>query len=371
MTDLLKSAWALLREGSRDDAQVALAVAAIALVSGAGLIFTFAYGITARESAACGFFCHVSGGGLAVLAAAGAFSAGGVLGLLFGAPRWGDAGAQPAQPAGAAAAAPSSVRPNTSLEKVADWLTTIIVGLGLVHLKDLEGRVTNMGVWLTNAITLQTKGVNGTPGVVLALSFGVAGFLLVYLWSLRFLPSEIEGAYAAIKKLRQQTENLTQKIEKFKTDPLFTVPPEAQNAIGEKLKSLGVEDAIVADVVKRYSDATRWIDEPMRDFGPVQSEGYKLDVALVDLQAGIWIFTASIETTGGSAQDKAVFLLHNSFSPNAVAEGTRGDRGWSYENQTNGAFCLGAIVVRPGKPSVCLSLDMRMLPGATVAFRDN
>jgi len=377
MRELLKSAWALLREGNRDDAQVALAVSAIALCTGVGLIFTFFFGLTARLSVNCGLFCHISGGGLAVLAAAGAFSAGGVLGLLFGAPRWGDGSAPAAQadgaPGGTAAvqSTPSNVRPNTSLEKVADWLTTIIVGLGLVHLKDLEGRLTDMGIWLTNAITLEARGLNGTPGVVLALSFSVAGFLMVYLWSLRFLPSEIEGAYAAIKRLKQQKENLTKTLEKFRTDPLFNVTPEVQAAITASLKAGGVDDATVGDVVKRYTEATRWIDEPMKEFGPAELEGYKLSVVLKDLQPGIWMFTATLDNADLPPEDKALFLLHNSYSPNVCIEGARTKPGFKYESQTNGAFWLGAIVVRPGKSALRLSLDLRTLPGATDAFKDD
>lgn len=371
MKTMLKSAWALLREGSRDDAQVALAVSALALASSIGLTFTFLWGLTARDAATCGVVCHLSGGGLAVLAAAGAFSAGGVLGLLFGAPRWGESGGAPAA-AGAAqpSAAAAGVRPNTSLERVSDWLTTIIVGLGLVHLKSMKEEVSEMGIWLTNAITLQSGGTNGTPGVVLALAFSVAGFLLVYLWSLRFLPSELQGAYAALKKLEAQKEDLSKKIEKFKTDSLFPVSEQARKEIADALNQLGVDEATVAEVVKRYSGATRWIDEPMKDFGPPEADGYALTVELQDVQPGIWSFKARLTSAAASPEDRAVWLLHNSFGPTVWAESQRGDQGLCYENHTNGAFCLGAVVLRNGKPPLRLSLDMRTLPGVSDAFKE-
>lgn len=378
MPNILKSAWALLREGSRDDAQVALAVAALTLVSGWGLLVAFAYGCFARDAQGCGFLCHAAGGGLAVLSGTGAFFAGGVLGLLFGAPRWGDGGAaapSAAREGDTSGSAPAqtgsaTVRPNTSLERVADWLTTIIVGLGLVHLKDLEGRVTDMGMWLTNAITLHADGKNGTPGVVLALSFGVAGFLLVYLWSLRFLPSELEGAYAAIKRLKQQTEDLSKKIERFKTDPIYAMSPEDQAAMRTRLADNGTDEETIAEALKRYVAATRWIDDPMKDFGSTESDGFRLSVTLKDLQPGIWMFTAIVESASFAEQDKVTFLLHNSFIPNACVDGTRTDRGFVYEGQTNGAFCLGAVVPRPGQPAVRLSLDMRDLPGVPDTFRN-
>jgi hypothetical protein len=388
MKVLLNAAWALLRQGGRDDAQVALAVSAIALLSGAGLVIALLFGIMARSAEGCGIFCHLSGGGLAILAATGAFAAGGVLGLLFGAPRWGDTAA--AQPIGAGVAPGTtlareagagtraiSVRPNTSLEKVADWLTTIIVGLGLVHLRDLRTEVTEMGVWLTNAITLQTAGKNGTPGVVLALTFSVAGFLLVYLWSLRFLPSELEGVYATILKLERtnqvlesEKEGLAKTVEKFRTEPRFALSESAQTALRKQLIDLGADDATADEVVKRYTAATRWIDDPMKDFGPAESEGYKLAVTLKDLQAGIWLFTVTLQSASTLSEERAICLLHNSWGERPFAQAPRADGGFAYEDQTTGAFCVGALVLRPGKPALRLSLDMRTLPGVTEEFKN-
>ena len=73
-------------------------------------------------------------------------SVGGLLGFLFGIPRAMTSGEEAA--AGKDEPAPSTaqgkrsfLRANTNLEEVSDWLTKIIVGLSLVHLKDIEARL--------------------------------------------------------------------------------------------------------------------------------------------------------------------------------------------------------------------------------------
>jgi hypothetical protein len=396
MGNLLNAAWGVLRDGNKNGAQVALAISAIGIACTAGLVLAFLYGISARSEGSCGLGCQLSGGWVAMLAAAGAFSAGGLLGLLFGAPRWTDAPptnahvdavkrpdtdatptGPPVAPALSASNTASRVRPNTSLEKIADWLTTIIVGLGLVHLKDLEGRISESGVWLSNAITLNTAGRNGTVGVVLALTFSVAGFVLVYLWSLRFLPSEIEGAYSAIKALSERTEDLAKKVvsetaslrNRFKNQPLYAVPEQALHEMQNQWLALGLDGQTASELEQRYAAARTWSDEPLAGFGPAQADGFALSAAITELLPGSWHFVATISVQQGAAVDKVVWLLHHSFGPPVWAEGLLGNGRFVYQNQTAGAFCLGALVLRAGQPALRLALDLRNAPGATETFK--
>lgn len=81
--------------------------------------------------------------GTALLVVAAASLVGAILGFLFGIPRSLQAAAQ-AQPADAvaqghasAANASPAFRTNTSLEEISDWLTKIIIGLGLVQFESL------------------------------------------------------------------------------------------------------------------------------------------------------------------------------------------------------------------------------------------
>jgi hypothetical protein len=79
---------------------------------------------------------------------------------------------------------------NTNLEQISDWLTKIIVGVGLVQLTVIPGKLRSLADYLATAF--------GTPAVPSALVmtiifyFGIFGFLLGYLWARIYLKGEFE-----------------------------------------------------------------------------------------------------------------------------------------------------------------------------------
>lgn len=84
-------------------------------------------------------------------------------------------------------------RPNTNLEEVSDWLTKIIVGLGLVHLKDISAYVSKISWTVAASLTSQPVPTPGEMSVAMALVVGfvVLGFLFGYLYTRLFL----QGAF--------------------------------------------------------------------------------------------------------------------------------------------------------------------------------
>ena len=74
---------------------------------------------------------------VAVLVAGGALVAGGPLGFLFGIPR----ALTRSEGAGDTGDTSRGYSPNTNLEDISDWLTKILVGVGLVQFTTLAGRV--------------------------------------------------------------------------------------------------------------------------------------------------------------------------------------------------------------------------------------
>ena len=112
---------------------------------------------------------------LLALAAAGG---GGVLGFLFGVPRY-----------RAHAKIDGDYVPNTNLEQVSDWLTKIIIGATLVELDELARGI--------GALSSTIGGEIGTPGSavvaasILVFSF-VGGFMWSYLWTSVRLMKELE-----------------------------------------------------------------------------------------------------------------------------------------------------------------------------------
>jgi hypothetical protein len=86
-----------------------------------------------------------------LMTAGAAMFVGGLLGFLFGVPYTRE-GEQPAgtkdgqggQQKSGSDALPTSYRPNTSLEQISDWLTKILVGVGLVQIND-SGQTKGVG----------------------------------------------------------------------------------------------------------------------------------------------------------------------------------------------------------------------------------
>jgi hypothetical protein len=398
---LLYRAWRVLCSGNAENSQVALAIAVIATIGTFGCIAVFLYGFVAREcQAGCpgGLSSQVAGGFVAVFAAAGAFSIGGVLGLLFGSPRWGDVSVVPVGPAastgsmsassnGSTTSAPppaqnttaspgSGVRPNTSLERIADWLTTVIVGLSLVHVKELLAAAQHYGSWVTGAITLESSAASPVPGGVISASFGFAGFVLVYLWSLRFLPSELERAYERelAKRVAQKTEELTgdilKTIDEFKARPIFRVQNSVLDAMKADLKEAGVDDGTIEEIHRRYSEATRWTDEPMQGFGPCSQQGNVLSASVTGRGNGDYVIRVSVKVADEAVVD-CVRLLHNTFPSFYEVDPVPESRTVAFDILARGSFWIGIVLARPGRDALRLGMDLASAEGATPEFRDS
>lgn len=134
------------------------------VVMGLGVVALVIYGAALHSWSVIGY-------GLAVGAAA--ILAGGLLGFLFGLPRTINA-------AGAANAG-AEYQGNTNLDQVSDWLTKILVGVGLVQLARSPSALAH----LADAMKPGFGGRASSAGFALAISlfFAIAGFVYLYLWS--------------------------------------------------------------------------------------------------------------------------------------------------------------------------------------------
>lgn len=383
MKKILANAWDIIRTPSNKNSQVALAIAVIVVSSVAGLFCAFLFGVASRNH---GFGYRVAGGLVAVLSCIGAFSVGGMLGLLFGSPSWGGAGQAGTINVGpnetdkpSASAHASGIRPNTSLERISDWLTTMIVGLSLVHLKDIEERGTNLAVWLTRAISGDPNTVNGSVGIVIVISYSFAGFLLVYLWAMRFLPSELRSSFEEISErvdavveeyaVLKQAMQGAMAMETFRKQPVFAVPDHALQKLDAQLSADAIDEVTRGDILSRYRAAKTAEDEPMKDFGKPSDSGYQLAAEVKETGPGY--FSLKVVLTGPSPPTaaKVYWLMHNSFSPSVGFDCPITAAGATYETTVNEAFWLGAVIPVSGGPAIRLGLWLGDAVGATPAFR--
>lgn len=367
---LLAGAWDIIRQPNKDNSQVALIIAAIAIATVVGGVVAALYGFSVRQ---CGFGCRTAGAFLALLSAAAAFAAGGLFGLLFGAPSWnGNAPAAGGGDAGGSAtdsARQPSIRPNTSLEEIARWLTTMIVGLSLVNLGKISAEATQLGIWLTQAVALDAHSTNATPGIVLVLPFGFAGFLLIYLWSLRFLPSELRESYLELQNEVRAAKAKSERLEtKLKELPL-AVPVHALERQMAAMKDAGVDAATVDEIRKRYDAASKWDDEPLQGFGPAQAAGYTLSAEVTKAADNVYSIKVSLKSGDAQESGKMFWLLHHSFLPEVVSACPLEAGLALYANTVSEAFWIGVVIPKAGGEAVRLALDLGTAAGATDAFR--
>ena len=119
-----------------------------------------------------------------------------LIGFLFGIPRTltnEAATISPPVDGGVRGMQETSYRVNTNLEQISDWLTKILVGLGLTQLRQIPEHLQTLGVYFSGTL-------GGTPEMaerVVAVSvpyFVVCGFFFGYLWTRLFLSGAFRAA---------------------------------------------------------------------------------------------------------------------------------------------------------------------------------
>lgn len=158
-------------------------------------------------------------------------SVGGTVGFLFGIPRAGTQALAVEQREGGSAVAvvdtpargkPEGGRPNTNLEEVSDWLTKILVGLSLVHLKTIADEVASISNNAAHAIRAIPTESDISTATALVVGFSVLGFLAGYLYTRLFL----QGAF-----MRSDSDTFRNVL----LDEQKKIGPAAEPVAGEPL----------------------------------------------------------------------------------------------------------------------------------------
>lgn len=119
---------------------------------------------------------------VSVLVAACAFAVGALLGFLFGIPQYLARESNPDTER-------ASYQPNTNLTQVSDWLTKIIIGVGLVQFGQLAHSIGELGDSLSDSLG---GSPTGKPfGIAVVVGFFVIGFLVGYLYT----RLQLQGAF--------------------------------------------------------------------------------------------------------------------------------------------------------------------------------
>ena len=141
--------------------------------------------------------------------------AGGFVGFLFGIPRLAPPSERESAAAARAATRSSSEsaagalrgggwQSNSNLVEISDWLTKIIVGLGLIHLKDVPAAVQRLATHVASSFG-DTAAANFEAFLMaLLIAFTLLGFVTGYLYTRIFLQGALRRAEDAMLRAEQQ-----------------------------------------------------------------------------------------------------------------------------------------------------------------------
>jgi hypothetical protein len=158
---------------------------------------------------------------------------GGTLGFLFGIPRTLQQGeAEPDDDAGAAGKKHLDYRVNTNLEQISDWLTKMLVGVGLTQINAIPGKLDGLATAIGEG--MGSAASDKTFALATLVHFLVLGFLFGYLWTRLFLASAFRQAdLAALGTLATKVEETKEEMVAFKKQAERDA--EAQSLVTQQL----------------------------------------------------------------------------------------------------------------------------------------
>jgi hypothetical protein len=145
--------------------------------------------------------------GVATMGGAAAFMVGALGGFLFGLPKTVAAKDDPN----------ALVVQNSNLNEISDWLTKILVGLGLVQLGKIHDRLGTLG----NELAQGLGGTDAAKAFALSLLIygAVVGFMLTYLWTRMRVTVGLYNTSQHIVEAKSLTESALPTVPALPTPP--------------------------------------------------------------------------------------------------------------------------------------------------------
>lgn len=232
----------------------------------AGFIGIFIYALTSTT----GFATTASVGSMV---AGGALVLGASIGFLFGLPRT-LVGArlpirnEPADPGRRSDRFPD-FQQNTNLEEISDWLTKILVGVGLTQLSGISQA-------LNQAATAIQDGLGSPPqnyvfSLAILIYFPVCGFLTGYLWTRLNLANALTRAEMERRVLDETTKTeentliLAAQVAKENAEVQDTLVPLLVQSVNENAEVPAIATVQQVDPNKASKKAGLWVDDNPRN----------------------------------------------------------------------------------------------------------
>ena len=326
---------------------------------------------------------------LEILLGAAALSVGGFFGFLFGMPRASTEDANPRSSTVAttdkgndrATSSPAvPYRPSTNLEQVSDWLTKILIGIGLVQLASIGTAMKKFGEIVEASQKPPVLGASIVSQVVVIL-FLILGFLASFLWTRIY--------YGAIQSLAdfdllRRLQNVERKAEGTRTAATLlasgdlTTPSPDVTQLRQRADfapaapdDLEVAGPLMEKVMEFMQAPVKRDSDPVADLFPAarsEAFGRRLEGEIAaDLGNGLIIRLRVRQTAEGPLDSEVLFLLHPTF-PERIKRVVPQGGVAEINFYADGWFTAAAITDRG---ATVLTLDLRRIPGVPRWFQEN
>ena len=347
---------------------------------GFGILASVLYGAWAPD-----FVRIVSFVGVCCMVAGATLGVGALLGFLFGIPRLlvnnqGEAGNdENGQLATANTTHPLSrhYSPNTNLEQISDWLTKILVGVGLTQLVNAQEF---LGQLATTAA--QGMGEPATPvfAISLILYYVLCGFLFSYIWTrLKLAGALLKADLSVFTERIQQSEERSIKAQ----EQAEIAVSAATIGVGKREKKseqtlFKADDSSLlasADTVEATEETDECPDDPNKGkFGRENMANNRIleaTISPIPDQADLCLVKLKISSTAPQQKPlsgKVIFHLHPTFERYEFPVNVNQDGVAELTLTAWGAFTVGAIA---DDGATRLELDLAEIPSAPKKFRES
>ena len=210
---------------------------------------------------------------------------------------------------------------NTNLIEISDWLTKIIVGLGLINLKEIPTKLRHVAEVLGGCL-------GGSCGIALALAiivgFSILGFLFGYLNTRTLIARMLD---AADRHLLRKVKKLEERLELAKSDAVR----QAEGVVAEtQAQASETSRTNVPPLVEgvEVPNIQVVLDKMAEDYQKIESPDYRVRVQLKDK----------------AASDMLRHILKNKISKQVITE-------WASTNPSDGRIvALAAYVLAYPEP---------------------
>lgn len=269
-------------------------------------------------------------------------------------------------------------QPSTNLEQVSDWLTKILIGVGLVQLGSIGKGLAELGELVANSQKPPIVGASIVSQVV-AIVFLVLGFLASFLWT-RIYYGAIQSLADRdlLRRLRrvEETAKGAKTVAKLlASGKLAPSSPAGHQTVADEHAApesdvRGIAPFASEQLTQFLRAAVEWDSDPVREVfrdAPQEANGRRLEGEIAANLGDAIVIRLRVRQTGREPLvSEVLFLLHPTF-PERVLHATPRNGVAEVSVYAEGWFTAGAVA---DDGQTILALDLRRIPGVPDWFME-